>query len=75
MLTFEERQLAFALCCRMPYAVIAQALGITTKSVARRVTSLLDKTGMGDPFEFALQQNAAVRELAQGEDLGESTQR
>jgi DNA-binding NarL/FixJ family response regulator len=61
--TLRQRQLAFAICCGMPLRVIAEALSISVLTVKGMLHHLLNKTGMANRIEFALQQNAAVREL------------
>jgi hypothetical protein len=57
-----KRQIALCTCVRMNYRQIAMALGISTYEAQRVTEQLLDETGMSDRFEFAVQQNAAVRE-------------
>lgn len=57
-----KRQFAFAICCGMPTEVVAGALGSTIHAVQACITRLLEESGMADRFEFAIQQNADVRE-------------
>ena len=66
-LDFGERQIAFGLCCGMSNEQMADALGVAKNTVAGRARHLMEKTGMANRIEFALQQNARVREQIYGE--------
>jgi DNA-binding CsgD family transcriptional regulator len=70
-LSFSERRIAFGLCGGMSNRQIAEALGMDPDSTGPLVTRLLTKTGMANRFEFALQQNAAVRDLLHAEPFAE----
>ena len=63
-----RRQIAFGLCCGMPDRVIAEVCGLSVGSVGRMVYGIMQSTGMSDRFEFATQQNAAVRRLMWGDE-------
>jgi len=56
------RQLTLALCCGMPEPVIASALGLQQRAVHSAIWRLVEDRGMTNRIEFAIQQNAAVRE-------------
>jgi len=57
-----RRQVAVCLCVHLSDRRIAELLGITYYRATRIVNQLLTETGMGDRMEFAIQQNAAVRD-------------
>jgi DNA-binding NarL/FixJ family response regulator len=61
-LDFDERQIAVGLCCGMAEKQMAEALGVSLNQIRHRTRKLLDRSGMADRMEFALVQNAAVRE-------------
>jgi DNA-binding NarL/FixJ family response regulator len=60
-----QRQVALGLCVGMTNRQMSEVLGISKGMVRRVREELLKKTGM-DSFEFATQQNAAVREALWG---------
>jgi len=57
-----KRQFALAICSGMPPAVIAEALGLTEGTAKNYRFRAIRESGMADYVEFAVQQNAAVRE-------------
>lgn len=59
-----HRQVSVGICGGMSYHQMAEALGVPPSKISRVVNELFDRTGMSDRLEFALRQNAAVRELA-----------
>ena len=62
-LTLRQRQVAFAICCRMPRQLVAQVLGLSLRAVHAVICDLLTSTGCASETEFALFKNAAVSEL------------
>lgn len=61
--TLIERQVVLGMCAGMRAYQIAEAIERPAEAVARVMRRLLIRSGMQDRVEFALQQNAAVREL------------
>ena len=58
------RQVSVGICGGMSYGQMAEALEVPLHKISRIVNELFNRTGMSDRLEFALRQNAAVRELA-----------
>lgn len=57
-----RRQVAFGLCAGLHYGQTAEPPGILYQAVEHCARGLFDQPGMADRFEFAVQENAAVRE-------------
>lgn len=61
-MTFQQRQLAIGICLGLNGRKIAEVLGIDAASANTMIYRLLLEAGMASRYEFATQQNAAVRE-------------
>lgn len=57
-----RRQISLCLCVGLSNRQMADVLGAPESVIAREAFCVLEDSGMDSRFEFALRQNAAVRE-------------